>query len=251
MSGYLQRLASQAVKPQANVRPLVNPFTAPATATVRLEPLDEGPREEIVYTYVDQSKRTPKKVDTPPGMSGPESNKRVAQNVRDRVVRESEDRSPSLPLLSATKELSPARPHHAAKALPLGQESSREKFDLDNALVGGSLEIVVEEGAQSLAGRDLTRSSIVRRQTPLGEGAVLEVHPHEVRILGPGPAGRSDPPHLLRNSMAASRGADEIQINIGRIEVTAISQAAPRPVPSVPKSINLDEYLKPRHGRNG
>jgi hypothetical protein len=51
--------------------------------------------------------------------------------------------------------------------------------------------------------------------------------------------------------MAASRGADEIQINIGRIEVTAIPQAVPRPTPPVRKSINLDEYLKPRHGRNG
>jgi hypothetical protein len=251
MSGYLQRLASQAVKPQANVRPLVNPFTAPAAATVRLQPLDDGPLEETVYTSIDQSKRIPKGTETPPGMSGPESNKSVTQNVRDRVVRESEDRSPFQPLLSAAEELSPARPDHAAKAPPLGQESSREESNSDNALHGGSLEIVVAEGAQARAGRDLTRGSIVRRQTPRGEGAVREVLPHEVRILEPSPAGRADTPHLPRKSMAASRGADEIQINIGRIEVTAMPQAAPRPTPPVRKSINLDEYLKPRHGRNG
>jgi hypothetical protein len=38
---------------------------------------------------------------------------------------------------------------------------------------------------------------------------------------------------------------DEIQIHIGRIEVTAVTQAAPRPAPPpARKSISLDEYLQ-------
>jgi hypothetical protein len=56
--------------------------------------------------------------------------------------------------------------------------------------------------------------------------------------------------HLPRNSGPPLRGADEIEINIGRIEVTAIPPAAPRSTPPARKSLNLDEYLQRRNGRN-
>lgn len=50
----------------------------------------------------------------------------------------------------------------------------------------------------------------------------------------------------------AERQGDEIQIHIGRIEVTAMPPAAPRPMP-VParKTQTLDEYLRRGSGRAG
>lgn len=49
----------------------------------------------------------------------------------------------------------------------------------------------------------------------------------------------------------ASREPDEIQIHIGRIEVTAVPPAPVRPAARTErKSINLDEYLKQRRGGN-
>jgi hypothetical protein len=50
----------------------------------------------------------------------------------------------------------------------------------------------------------------------------------------------------------AEREADEIQIHIGRIEVTAVPPAPARPVaPPVRKSLKLDEYLRRRQGSAG
>lgn len=239
MSGYLQRLASQAAKSQGNVRPLVNPLTGPTTAAPRREPL-----EEIVYRTVDQSKRISKEMETPSGMSGEESGKGLAQGARDRVVRESQELSQFEPLLSTKDQGSPTPTNHAGKIPPLRQEDS------DKAQDRGSQTIFVKEGAHARAGRDLTRSSIARRLPTLGEVAVDEVYPQEVRLLNASPASRPDA-HLLRNSTSASHGPDEIQINIGRIEVTAMPQSTLHPAPAARKSINLDEYLTRRNGRNG
>jgi len=250
MSGYLQRLVTQAVESQGNVRPLANPFTGPATIAATPEPTDEGPLEETVYTSVDQPKRISKKMETPSEMSGQESVKGLSQDAGNRVVRESEERSQFQPLLSGTNEVLANVVDHLVNIIPVHQESSREEFPLDNAHDDGSQAIVVKEGAHARTGKDLTRSSIVRRQPPLSEGPAREVHPQEVRILSPTAARRPDP-HLLWNSTSASHGADEIQINIGRIEVTAMPQSTPRPAPPARKSINLDEYLRRRNGRNG
>jgi hypothetical protein len=59
--------------------------------------------------------------------------------------------------------------------------------------------------------------------------------------------GRTGP---ARHSAQVERSADDIQIHIGRIEVTAVPPAPTRPaVQPVRKSLRLDEYL--RRGREG
>jgi hypothetical protein len=53
----------------------------------------------------------------------------------------------------------------------------------------------------------------------------------------------------LNTSGSPEREADEIQIHIGRIEVTAVPPPTPAPVRApARKSISLDEYLKRKHG---
>jgi hypothetical protein len=57
---------------------------------------------------------------------------------------------------------------------------------------------------------------------------------------------------LARHLRSQSREADEIQIHIGRIEVTAVPPVPARPAPAPNrKSPSLDEYLKRRPGRAG
>jgi hypothetical protein len=53
-----------------------------------------------------------------------------------------------------------------------------------------------------------------------------------------------------RAAPAETASHDEIEIHIGRIEVTAVAQAAVRPAPQpARKALNLEEYLKrPRGG---
>jgi hypothetical protein len=58
---------------------------------------------------------------------------------------------------------------------------------------------------------------------------------------------------MARNSksVVADQQADEIQIHIGRIEVTAVHPPAPRPSATRDRDISLDSYLKRRGGRTG
>jgi hypothetical protein len=61
-------------------------------------------------------------------------------------------------------------------------------------------------------------------------------------------AGRRPPPREPR-APQAERQPDEIQIHIGRIEVTAVPPPPPR-VPRPPdRSLSLDDYLRRRSGR--
>ncbi len=70
----------------------------------------------------------------------------------------------------------------------------------------------------------------------------------------PTPNVRKDVRKEERARLSSSSGsprqeADEIQIHIGRIEVTAVPPPAPPPVRApARKSISLDEYLKRKHG---
>jgi len=50
-------------------------------------------------------------------------------------------------------------------------------------------------------------------------------------------------------STRAEKHPDEIQIHIGRIEVTAVQPAAPRAPKALDKGISLDAYLERRNGR--
>jgi hypothetical protein len=83
------------------------------------------------------------------------------------------------------------------------------------------------------------------------EVLVREAAAREGRTWQPAPARRQAQSASALSSAPASRGPDEIQINIGRIEVTAVTQAAPRPAPPARKSLDLGEYLKRRDGRAG
>jgi hypothetical protein len=59
------------------------------------------------------------------------------------------------------------------------------------------------------------------------------------------------PPVAARRPRDRSPETDDVQIHIGRIEVTAIQPAAPRPPRAEParRALSLDEYLKRRGGR--
>jgi hypothetical protein len=61
---------------------------------------------------------------------------------------------------------------------------------------------------------------------------------------------RTAPSEAARRFQPSQRETDEIHIHIGRIEVAAISQAAPRPAAAAARrSLNLDEYLRRGNGR--
>ena len=65
-------------------------------------------------------------------------------------------------------------------------------------------------------------------------------------------ARRQQQAPVSQPSRPAPAQPEEIQIHIGRIEVLAVPQAAPRPAAApVRKGLSLDDYLSRRNGRNG
>ncbi|NGZ08270.1 MAG: hypothetical protein CV088_02650 [Nitrospira sp. LK70] len=80
------------------------------------------------------------------------------------------------------------------------------------------------------------------------------IKPGHTRQLTPGPEPaptEKKDARPVRDSVAVDRGVDEIQIHIGRIEVTAIHPPPPTGSKARDAGISLDAYLKRRDGRAG
>jgi hypothetical protein len=244
MSGYLQRLASQATRPEANVRPLVNPFAGPARSTQIPELLEENLFQDTVAQHEDE----PRQISTRPGATaeGQEDTRGPRPIPRNNPLK-SELEAPFRPLLQESAiDLSanrndPAAPHPA---------------DRERPIIASSVEHVVREQPQSRAADEDSKpgKTVTRKQVgpqPTRGGIVPRTVPDETRVSGTVAPLRLDQPGRVRASKASPPEADEILINIGRIEVTAVQQPVQRPAAPVRKAISLDEYLSRRNGRNG
>jgi len=113
-------------------------------------------------------------------------------------------------------------------------ESQREQQALEPGKRAREQEVLLEDADSPLMAEN------VRPMTPPGVFARLPA--------SPGKEVRTD---MSRRRELPETEMDDIQIHIGRIEVTAVPQASARPAPDKPvrKAANLDEYLRRRDGR--
>jgi hypothetical protein len=119
------------------------------------------------------------------------------------------------------------------------EESVRESMDaaeLDMTPAQKPEPALPPRGHRSLAGAEALIKPGNTRQLALGSSLA--------------PKEKNDA-SAARNSVAADRRTDEIQIHIGRIEVTAIHPPAPKGPKVRDKELSLDAYLKRRDGRAG
>jgi hypothetical protein len=155
------------------------------------------------------------------------------------IERSAED-APFQPLLGNTDAETPSIGVHFAPhdSFPLHENQHRDHQVPKTSDTGQ--EVVFRDASTP-------RSETQLAVTPLRHQEV----PAEARAPNSAQARKRTPPVSLPVAVAPPHSQDEIQINIGRIEVTAIPHPTPRPSAPARKSINLDEYLKRRNGRNG
>jgi hypothetical protein len=151
-----------------------------------------------------------------------------------------------------------------APAVAIGEGSSdatRNRVDVRSEQTQGLLAQSIGPFSNVLGDRARNLASAADLYSPHApEGLPRKSNPQALEPLTPraitptvqradekGNSGR-----LARHLRSPSREADEIQIHIGRIEVTAVPPAPARPAPAPNrKSPSLDEYLKRRPGRAG
>ena len=224
MKGYLQRMAASAVRPQSGIHPLVGSIYAGASADA-----GSGLHEEERWTTssqpVDEERGARSEPDASPFRESAKSE--VAQRGVEWSATEASRRERRIDVQRA-----PFRPLLAA-----AESESAESSGHDSAANGGR---------QTRSGDGLEREDSAPESS---FGALL---PHESRSSLAVSGVRRAKSDAFQRSIPAERETDRVEIHIGRIEVTAVPQEAPRPAPIRPrKSLDLGEYLKRRDGRTG
>jgi hypothetical protein len=230
MSGYLQRLAQNAITPSRSIHPAVGSIFSP--------PKHEMPAPLMEFEEIETVRNRAESAQVPPAVPrathtpfSPESEALQGKPSRKEGESRPEAFRPIVPLPRRTTPVV-STPH---QTLPQPEELGPLRT-IETAQQAGSL----VEGAESY--------------TPLIPPNV-QPSDAEPELFHPSPsvvsaAPKKDSFAAPRRAVPSGREPDEIQIHIGRIEVTAVPQAEPRPA-AVPasKSINLDEYLRRGRGR--
>jgi hypothetical protein len=261
MKGYLQRIASQAPKPSGNITQL-HPLVGSISTAPKHEIPSEGIHEETITTSGGQPDSVQGllqgKIETPQRISAWEHRKATALTQPKEPLQEHSvaqapvEATPFQPLLGKVEtDTSPARPRDAAPTLHPVQEPSRERGEQgERSQTDTPKRTFLRNDAKSKREEKTTHESSPPPQSPL-ETPIIEP-PQRSAPVPHFTATRGTPQSRLAGAARPSPpGADEIQINIGRIELTAVPQTPQRPAAPARKSINLDEYLKRRNGRNG
>jgi hypothetical protein len=241
MKGYLERIVS--ADKNARVHPLVGSMLVPAAE----QGVAEVFSEERVVTSVDVPRRH-KSARTSSPLAGQarwkDSRQADAASEKDLHGKPVEKTSPTV----AARPTASETDHAGTFAIQNDQESGIEP---SNPLVPELFDKEVEqkivyrplfpvETSALHASSDLRASG--SRATVEGSG---EIRTHKID------ARKVEQTKQFHGVVEPSREPDEIHINIGRIELTAIHQIPPRTAAPARKSINLEEYLKRRGGRTG
>lgn len=247
MNGYLQRLAASAIRPARSIHPVVGSRFSP---TSRLEPMDS--LEEIP---VESSAAYAQPVVAPSEASSERPLVRTPPMQRRRRFSDAKTHGESdffSPLLDSTEPATGTANLQASAlsrdpdqqttpgsdANPVEAMEDLHELRTGSASAGTEYHPLVQLSPRSLPPKTLTFSASHDLQ--------------QIRAAAAPQNSRSTDNSRRAHPPQPPREPDEIQIHIGRIEVTAVQPpVAPRPAPRESrKSINLDEYLRRRNGRS-
>jgi hypothetical protein len=215
MKGYLLRMAANAARPQSGIHPMVGSIYA-GTALAGTAFAERGRAANSIAVTEERL------IASSPEFSREREDVREGKSDAMQFdIARSEERMGERPANARRDEPAPFRPLLSNAK----QKTAGEREDTFN-----------NEGDESRM-REF-------HYEPLLPHASLSP-----RVTAKVEARKSDP---VSRAHPAEREPDKIEIHIGRIEVTAVPQEAPRPAATrARKSLNLGEYLKRRDGRAG
>lgn len=239
MNGYLQRLLRTAANPAGSVHPLTSSaFARGYQGDSRFVQSGESvpsvaAMQSLKANSHDSAQSGRASASAQTSLPGPEPNSLISELLATQIASGSTQAEPS-----AYRGPSFGKVMVPGPFIPNAERSARDRAEETEP------EMPPAKGSQ--------RALAHREYDPLlGAGAVIKsgnaAAELEVGSLRPS-AGTKDA-RTARNSTAADRQTDEIQIHIGRIEVTAVHPPAPRAPKARDKEISLDSYLKRRDGR--
>jgi hypothetical protein len=240
MSNFLQRVAAGVIQPQARLRPMLGSIFAPAALRSSEAAL---PAEAEIASQTSSSHR---QEHIPP----PTFNASIAAS-RDRLLPTivqadfssvSPHRSLNNDQLPLTTFATPSELRKPTQAHPFTEDSDRTSESLKPAaahqpqMAGGQQPAPKPQPYEPLITTMQQTSSRLQPREPMPTATTI----------------RSSRAEAARRSQPAQREPDEVHIHIGRIEVAAITQQAPRPAAAAARrSLNLGDYLKHGNGRPG
>lgn len=242
MMGYLQRMAVRAIQPRGRIHPMVGSIFSPAMHENTTPILAEESESQLLAPSERKH-----------AALGPTHSTGV---FRESLADRNEKAEASLTRNDVTETLAAAgdefRPLLSSESRPtvvpsksLRTESSERTNSSTQSTHANSAQL---ENASEASPRSEPYATVPQRQSS-PELGIREIETHAVRGNQAFPIRRQERAPQQR---AAPAPQEEIQINIGRIEVTAVSQAAVRPAGApARKALNLDDYLKRRDGRAG
>jgi len=228
--GYLERLVQTA----ANPTEFVHPWTGPVAARYQSGFHDDPSGESAPSAAAMRSRE---------------------ENSDSLKVQTADSKQTSLPHLERSSVISGSQPTEIALAAETGQSATRGLSSTKNLLSGS---FIANARRSTPDPGEATKAELARAKAPQsglahrGYDPVVTSSGKDKMELAANSllpsAGKKDPP-AVRNSAVIDRQADEIQIHIGRIEVTAVHPPAPRAPTTRKKEISLDAYLDRRGGR--
>jgi hypothetical protein len=239
MMGYLQRIVSQAMPGRApRVHPMVGSLSSASTP-------ESPPEVSSDETFLADQKGNPTPVVNPPNSSShpvkPGSEQPPQTRSQEQTTAQVPDKN-RVPLKGVTFEPVLNRIEERVSPVPV------DDAPLDTSQANPREDSAFQPQPQfskTFLERDIVREPRRNTRKQLDRPAPLSprIFPAETRRLTQSTA--------FRGLAERPQAPDEIHINIGRIELTAVPPAPHRPAAPARKSLNLDEYLKRRNGRNG
>ena len=231
MSGYLQRLVQAVSQPSPTVHPRTGSLFAPYRATPE-SPAEWFNQTETVAPHPPRSEslKTGDSGDAPMHAEG-------SENVE----------SPLLPLVVPAMP----RPSEWDQRTDVLRPTSKEPWTGTFDSAPGLRHLSAPQGERAIPSTE--RQATDERDELLMHPQVIErdsTTREKPRHISKPVSIQREPEARLTSSARAERQPDEIQIHIGRIEVTAVPAPPAQRAPKAPdKGISLDAYLERRNGR--